>query len=439
MIRLSLIAALTAHFATDFPAVAIATAGLFAAAVLLAAFSREDSALLSAKHALAGSPVAALYWLPDWAAYAAALLAVIWLIPRGYRHIPRPRYRRAPKARRRTPRGPIYSRLDVADGWKMDLSPGRHTLIAGATGSGKGGALWAIVAALKPDIESGTVRLVVIDPKGGMELAALSPLADVFMYDDDSRDFDERVAELLESEASRMTSRANSLRARSLRKSTPSPDEPYTIIVIDEILAVTDEVDDPKIARRIGNSLRRILRQGRAPGWTVLACSQDPSKDAIGSKTMRLFPQKIALRLTDYIQVDMVLGQGVRERYGAAAHEIPMGSPGAAYVWDEAAGEVAKIRFKWVSDEDISALTRPTGDELSFTDCLIDAWPLTADGGKRVAAHCDELSDALGISGDELSRALADEGIPVDPRVSVKRDGSARKAAGVRFSEVVTS
>ncbi len=63
-------------------------------------------------------------------------------------------------------------------------SAGSHTLVAGATGAGKGSVIWSLIRALGPLIRDGLVRLWVLDPKGGMELAAGAPLFDRFVYDD---------------------------------------------------------------------------------------------------------------------------------------------------------------------------------------------------------------------------------------------------------------
>jgi S-DNA-T family DNA segregation ATPase FtsK/SpoIIIE len=53
--------------------------------------------------------------------------------------------------------------------WRLRLL-GTHVLTVGVSGAGKGSLLWAVVWALAPLIRSGAVRLVGIDPKGGMEL-----------------------------------------------------------------------------------------------------------------------------------------------------------------------------------------------------------------------------------------------------------------------------
>ncbi|WP_422389012.1 FtsK/SpoIIIE domain-containing protein [Janibacter alittae] len=55
------------------------------------------------------------------------------------------------------------------DPWSIRIK-GTHTLIAGATGAGKGSVLWSLVAGLKASVLNHTVEIWAIDPKGGMEL-----------------------------------------------------------------------------------------------------------------------------------------------------------------------------------------------------------------------------------------------------------------------------
>jgi len=52
--------------------------------------------------------------------------------------------------------------------WRLPVL-GQHILVAGATGSGKGSVLWSIIAGLAPGVRADWVRLLVIDPRGGME------------------------------------------------------------------------------------------------------------------------------------------------------------------------------------------------------------------------------------------------------------------------------
>jgi S-DNA-T family DNA segregation ATPase FtsK/SpoIIIE len=66
--------------------------------------------------------------------------------------------------------------------WRLPVL-GQHILIAGATGSGKGSVLWSIIAALAPGVRVGSVRLLVIDPKGGMEFGRGQKLFTGFVHD----------------------------------------------------------------------------------------------------------------------------------------------------------------------------------------------------------------------------------------------------------------
>jgi S-DNA-T family DNA segregation ATPase FtsK/SpoIIIE len=72
-----------------------------------------------------------------------------------------------------------------------------------------------------------------------------------------------------------------------------------------------------------------------------------------------LFPDKIALRLDEPSQVDMVLGDGARDR-GARCEEIssvPLIGAGVGFVRLEAAPDPVRVRAAFVSDDDIQAMT----------------------------------------------------------------------------------
>ncbi len=61
----------------------------------------------------------------------------------------------------------------------------------------------------------------------------------------------------------------------------------------------------------------------------MIAAVQDPGKDVIGFRD--LFPTRIALRLLEDVQVDMVLGRSAR-LHGAQCDLIPPSLPGVGYV-----------------------------------------------------------------------------------------------------------
>jgi S-DNA-T family DNA segregation ATPase FtsK/SpoIIIE len=67
--------------------------------------------------------------------------------------------------------------------WRLRLVH-THLLVVGATGSGKGSVIWSVLAAVAPAIRDGLVRVVALDPKGGMELALGRPLFARFVHGD---------------------------------------------------------------------------------------------------------------------------------------------------------------------------------------------------------------------------------------------------------------
>jgi len=246
--------------------------------------------------------------------------------------------------------------------WNVRLR-GSHTLIAGATGAGKGSVLWSLIRGLGPVIRDGLVRLWVLDPKGGLELAGGRPLFDRFAYETAAD-----MAALLEDAVAVMQSRARRLMGRT-RLHEPSVAEPLIVVVVDELASLTAYAERED-RRRISAALSLLLSQGRAVGVVVVAALQDPRKDVLPFRD--LFPTRIALALVEAEQTDLVLGRGARIR-GADCSRISLTTPGIGWVWCDGEQEPARVRAGWVSDEDIAAMvdaytpgtptTIPTDDE----------------------------------------------------------------------------
>ncbi|HET7735066.1 MAG TPA: FtsK/SpoIIIE domain-containing protein [Nocardioidaceae bacterium] len=240
-------------------------------------------------------------------------------------------------------------RLESGQPWKVRLL-GSHLLIAGATGSGKGSVLWSLVRALGPAVRDGRVQLWAVDPKGGMELTPGSAMFARFAYESPAV-----MVELLEDAVSYMRMRTELLRLAGSRALVPSVEDPLIVVVVDEMAALTAYVGDRELKRRAETALQLLLSQGRAPGVLVVAAAQDPGKDVIGFRD--LFPSRIALRLLEDVQVDMVLGRSARQR-GALCDQIPASMPGVAYVAQEGVREPVRVRAAYVSDADLAEMVR---------------------------------------------------------------------------------
>jgi DNA segregation ATPase FtsK/SpoIIIE, S-DNA-T family len=263
--------------------------------------------------------------------------------------------------------GADLARLPVAlteDGTRFTLRLlGTHVLIAGASGSGKGSVLWSIVRALVPLVRDGSVQLWVIDPKGGMEMILGRPL--FARYEDTDP---EAMAVLLEDAVAQMDARTQRLKGIT-RQHVPSPQDPYVVVLVDEMASLTAYCADKDVKRRVQLALSLLLSKGRAPGFSVIAALQDPRKDVLPFRD--LFPTRIALRMSEPEQVDMVLGDSARQR-GARCDQIPRNLPGVGYLVREENPAPVRARFTWVTDDDITTMGHPTDATMSAEPEVVD-------------------------------------------------------------------
>ena len=234
--------------------------------------------------------------------------------------------------------------------WAIRLH-GTHQLIAGATGAGKASLLWSIVRALMSAIVAGLVRPLAADPKL-MELAYGRAIFDRYgTYAADPAD----IAAMLDAEVAAMQTRAAQLAGRH-RAHTPSTEHPFVVIFVDEVAFLTAYHPDKQLRERIRSALATLTTQGRAVGYCVVAALQDPRKEVLPIRN--LFPDRIAMRLDEPEQVDMVLGDGARDR-GALADQISTDEAtgaGVAYVRLADDPDPVRVRAAWVSDPDIRAM-----------------------------------------------------------------------------------
>lgn len=232
--------------------------------------------------------------------------------------------------------------------WLLRLL-GTHVLVAGVTGAGKGSVLWSILRALCPEIRAGRVQVWALDPKGGMELGPGKRLFTRFApggYED--------MLALLDDAVALMRERAGRL-AGTTRQHVPTVAEPLVLVLVDEVANLTAYLPDRKLRERFAAALSLLLSQGRAVGVNVVAALQDPRKEVLGFRN--LFPTKVALRLDEPSQVDMVLGEGAR-RMGAVCDRIPDALPGVGFVRVDGVREPVRVRAGYVSDLDIAAMCR---------------------------------------------------------------------------------
>ena len=248
--------------------------------------------------------------------------------------------------------------------WLVKLH-GTHVLIAGATGAGKASLLWSLIRAMLPLMRAGLVRVLAADPKL-MELAYGRVIFDLYgSYAADP----ESIAVMLETAVADMQARAARF-AGWQRDHTPTPEDPFTVVLVDEVAFLTAYQPDRKRKDRIMAALATLTTQGRAVGYCVVAALQDPRKDVLTIRN--LFLDRIAMRLDEPEQADMVLGDGARDR-GAACELIspdPSTGAGVAFVRLESDPDPVRVRAGWVSDSDIRTMAYQCIGELHAPEAV---------------------------------------------------------------------
>jgi S-DNA-T family DNA segregation ATPase FtsK/SpoIIIE len=226
---------------------------------------------------------------------------------------------------------------------------GTHVLFAGATGAGKGSFFWSAIRALLPAVKVGFVQLWALDPKR-MELAYGRRLFN--RYSDDP---DGGMVALLEDAVTVMQDRAARFGGQT-RTFIPTPVDPFIAIFIDELAFLTAYCPNRDLRKRAEAAIATLTSQGRSVGVCVVGALQDPRKEVINLRN--LFPDRIALRLDESDQVDMVLGDGARDR-GALADQIspiPAVGAGVAFARLEGSPDPIRVRAAYISDDDIAEM-----------------------------------------------------------------------------------
>jgi DNA segregation ATPase FtsK/SpoIIIE, S-DNA-T family len=241
----------------------------------------------------------------------------------------------------------VIGRTETGRPWLLRLL-GRHILVAGVSDAGKSSVMWAVLRALAPWIRRGLVQVFGIDPKGGMELGRAERLFQTLVCTNGAE-----AVELLEHVATLTRHRAEALRQQRTRTWSPMSGQPFVLLIIDELADVIAYQPDNTLRKRANAALQSILSQGRAPGVCVIGQIQDPRKQILDCR--HLFPIKIAMRLDEPEQVDMVLGEGVRDR-GATAHEISEDTPGVAWAKVDGRRDPQRARAFHSTDADLDAL-----------------------------------------------------------------------------------
>lgn len=243
--------------------------------------------------------------------------------------------------------------LGVTEDGEVAYGSLHHTLVIGATGSGKGSALMSLVFALSPAASNGLVRFVACDPKNSEFRGREAIFGRIHVEP-------KEIAEAVTAVKAEMERRILASTSRSFK---PSLENPALVLMFDEFTSAPT-VFDPKEWKAVEADLRSILSRGRSLGVYVIAAGQEATKERLALRD--LFPVRIALRLANSTETDMVLGQGATEE-GALPHKIAPATPannyrtaGIGFMLQEGVGFVS-MRFPYAADEDLDVLCQVLG------------------------------------------------------------------------------
>lgn len=288
--------------------------------------------------------------------------------------------------------------------WALQVR-GRHTLVVGCSGSGKGSMLWGVCGGLAPAVRADLVRLWGVDLKRGVEVMMGRHLfCTVAVTPNQAIATLARLLQVIEERGRTM--------AGVSRLHQPRPGDPLHVLVIDELAALT-AYSDPDTKKDAARLLGEILTQGRALGVVVLACVQDPRKEVVGMRG--LFTQTIALRLRSADETRMVLGDGTAAL--APAHRLSPAAPGSAWVVEED-GSLDRVRADYWPDH----LVKQTA--ATYPALVVDDLTPVAE---RHAEPVDEESGSTGATAPSGRKPRT----PRQPRTARDRAAS-RLAESVR-------
>lgn len=258
--------------------------------------------------------------------------------------------------------------------WRTLPSLG-HTLIMGASGSGKSTWLHCGLAALLTGAGPDMLQVVLIDPKQ-IELSIWGNAPHlrgpvVWSVEDATRaladlaDEMDRRGELLAGVGARDLPSYNRRAAEPL---------PYILAVVDEALDLTLQAGD---SSQLVTLLKRIASKGRATGLYLWLAATHGTADVL--------PRVVSVNLASRVVFRVQDGNAARMAGCPGAERIERGKPGRLLARID--GEPIELQGYYLADEDLAAIAgglagRPGGGlSLSDSEAMLVAWAMDEGGG----------------------------------------------------------
>lgn len=211
------------------------------------------------------------------------------------------------------------------DGTPLLLSPGRlhapHTLIAGSTGSGKSVLLQNILLAIAATNSPQQARIMLIDPKQGVDFFAFDGLAHLDgKVIDDQEQAAARLGELV-IEMDRRYSRFKESRVPNLASynaKVPVSERLPTIWLIHDEFAEWMLIDEYKQA--VATTVQRLGVKARAAGIHLIFAAQRPDANVMPMQLRANLGNRLILRVDSEGTSEIALGEKGAERLLGKGH-----------------------------------------------------------------------------------------------------------------------
>ena len=186
----------------------------------------------------------------------------------------------------------------------------QHTLIVGATGSGKSMLLNIVVGEL---VAAGDVVCWGVDFKGGAELGPWRAcLGRVATTPTDTE-------QLLQAAVAVLDARMGELGRLGRRELAPSPATPALVVVIDEHAELVARCGRPAL-----EAIDSIAKRGRAASVTLILANQRATMDLLGSEILRAnLRVRFCLGVEDPGEVSLALGLGAKKDWPPELLDAP--------------------------------------------------------------------------------------------------------------------
>jgi S-DNA-T family DNA segregation ATPase FtsK/SpoIIIE len=198
-----------------------------------------------------------------------------------------------------------------------------HCLIAGATGSGKTELVRTVAASLVYFQKPRDIQLALFDPQG----RGLAPLASV-----------PHLLFPLVREPAEMVMRLEKLVSEMERRERNRIARPRIVVVVDELADILQTGGEG-----LASLLTRLAQRGRRAGLSLIACTQKPSAQAVGSLLKANLPMRIVGRVTNPDEARVAAGVG-----GTGAERL-MGKGDFVLV---AGGQRIRFQAAYIAPED---------------------------------------------------------------------------------------